>query len=345
MTSAIIFGSTGAVGKNLKACLLKSAEISHVTEAARSVQSTNTQDKLTQIKLDDNAELKADYDLVFITLGTTAKKAGSSQKFEEIDRHLVIDMAKKVAKKDAHVIYCSAAGANAKSPFLYPRSKGLTEQGLAELGYSTTTIFRPGFLAQAERNESRPAETVFGYVTGFLSKFSSGLEIPVHKLGQSMVVAGLKQLKGETVGEASNGMTIVSNKAALELSHYIQNPPKFTKKLAALDSLTQPNCKYIRNDTSNIQAVDKTDDNTYMYLFEDKAELNDLEYDESHAMILRKVLKKKFEPVQVAGYQIKETDLKLEHELTSLFPIVDEDIDLTPDTALQGYEHMERILT
>ena len=126
---------------------------------------------------------------------------------------------------------------------------------------------------------------------------------------------------------------------------YIQNPPKFTKKLAPLDSLVQPNCKYIRNDTSNIQAVDKTDDNTYMYLFENKAELNDLEYDESHAMILRKVLKKNFDPVDVIGYQIKETDLKLEHELTSLFPIVDQDMNLTPDTALQGYEHMERILT
>lgn len=218
MTSAIIFGSTGAVGKHVKACLLKSAEITHVTEAARSVQSTDTQDKLAQIKLDDSAQLKPEYDLVFITLGTTAKNAGSSEKFEAIDRHLVVDLAKKVAKDSAHVVYCSSAGANANSSFLYPRSKGLTENALSELGYKSTTVMRPGLLAQAERKETRPTEILFGYVTGFLSKISSSIEIPVQKLGESMVVAGLKQLKGEKVGEESNNISFISNKAALQLS-------------------------------------------------------------------------------------------------------------------------------
>ncbi|TIA90461.1 hypothetical protein E3P81_02500 [Wallemia ichthyophaga] len=191
MTSAILFGSTGAVGKHLKACLLTSADIGHVTEAARSVDNT-TNGKLTQIKLDANTKLHPQYDLVFITLGTTAKNAGSSEKFEEIDRHLVVNLAKQVSKDSAH---------------------GLTEMSLSELGYSSTTIFRPGFLKHAKRSDSRPAESFFGYLTGFLGYFTSAVEIPVQKLGESMVLAGLKQLK-----EKSNKTIFVSNKEALNLN-------------------------------------------------------------------------------------------------------------------------------
>ena len=44
------------------------------------------------------------------------------------------------------------------------RSKGLTEQGLARLGYKDTIILRPAFLAQAERPEKRTLESIFRFV-------------------------------------------------------------------------------------------------------------------------------------------------------------------------------------
>jgi len=50
--------------------------------------------------------------------------------------------------------------ANPKSMNFYPRSKGLTEQALAELGYKDTIIFRPGMLANVQRPEKRLAESV-----------------------------------------------------------------------------------------------------------------------------------------------------------------------------------------
>jgi hypothetical protein len=46
------------------------------------------------------------------------------------------------------------------------RSKGLTEEGLARLGYQDTIVFRPGYLAGTNRPEPRLAETIFGYVSG-----------------------------------------------------------------------------------------------------------------------------------------------------------------------------------
>ena len=81
------------------------------------------------------------------------------------------------------------------------RSKGLTEEGLASLGYSDTIIFRPGGL-RANREKPRPAEKIVGWVhciaplttrprpltgtcadprviTGALSRFSPSFEIRV----------------------------------------------------------------------------------------------------------------------------------------------------------------------
>jgi oxidoreductase len=49
--------------------------------------------------------------------------------------------------------------ANPKALALYMRSKGLTEQALAELGYKDNVIFRPGALSGTQRSDSRPAET------------------------------------------------------------------------------------------------------------------------------------------------------------------------------------------
>jgi oxidoreductase len=62
------------------------------------------------------------------------------------------------------------------------RSKGLTEQGLASLGYSETIIFRPGLLTGVARPEPRIAETIGSAITGALSFISDGLEIKVRGL-------------------------------------------------------------------------------------------------------------------------------------------------------------------
>lgn len=66
--------------------------------------------------------------------------------------------------------------------FLLYRSKGLTEQGLASLGYTETIVFRPGFLAQTNRADRRISESIFSKITGVLSYVSSSLEIPVRRL-------------------------------------------------------------------------------------------------------------------------------------------------------------------
>jgi len=52
-----------------------------------------------------------------------------------------------------------APGANPKSLFFYPRSKGLTEQALVEIGYKDAIMFRPAVLSNTNRPDAQFAET------------------------------------------------------------------------------------------------------------------------------------------------------------------------------------------
>ena len=63
------------------------------------------------------------------------------------------------------VCFLQVSTAHPKSSVFYSRSKALTEQALAELGYKDTIMFRPAVLSNTNRPESRLAETAFLYAT------------------------------------------------------------------------------------------------------------------------------------------------------------------------------------
>ncbi|QRV76346.1 oxidoreductase HTATIP2 [Ceratobasidium sp. AG-Ba] len=171
------------------------------------------------------------WDVILITLGTTKAIAGSAENFEKIDREYVINAAKAAKSTDPthqqRLVYLSSSGANASSPFLYPKSKGLTEHGLASLGYSDFIAFRPGFLKGAERDHSRIAESVFGFITGALSHVTSAVEINVADLGRAIANAGRlgtanlpASVKASPVPahEGTGAYTVISNAGAIALS-------------------------------------------------------------------------------------------------------------------------------
>ncbi|KAJ7708830.1 hypothetical protein B0H17DRAFT_1031011 [Mycena rosella] len=239
--TALILGATGQVGGFLLKELLASPHITRVGEFGRRTTSpeglTVGQDKLEQKTIDfekpEAAGLRdSTWDVVFIALGTTAKAAGSSEAFERIDREYVINAA-RAAKSDSHpqrLIYVSSGGADSKSRFLYPRSKGLTEEGLASLGYEDTVVFRPGLLAGTNRPESRPAEKFASVITGLLAHVSSSVEIKVAVLAKSLVKAAqlgsaaLPTVAGATQqGKAGARFTLIGNAGALALAKQLES--------------------------------------------------------------------------------------------------------------------------
>ncbi|KAJ1311765.1 hypothetical protein OPQ81_010234 [Rhizoctonia solani] len=239
--SALLVGATGATGRHVLRELLKDPQFTRVGEFGRrslpeselqGVDTSKLQRKIVDFeKLDEKEWKEGNWDVVYITLGTTRKQAGSAEGFERIDREYVINAAKAAKSTDPNhqqrLVYLSSAGANAAAPFLYPKSKGLTERGLASLGYSDFIAFRPGFLAGAQRGETRIAETLFGCVTGVLSYVSSSLQIHVADLGRSIVTAGklgtagLPKSAGATQAPAQEGAstyTVIGNAGAIALS-------------------------------------------------------------------------------------------------------------------------------
>ncbi|KAI0297452.1 hypothetical protein B0F90DRAFT_1739447 [Multifurca ochricompacta] len=191
--SALILGATGQTGLHLLRELIASPTFTRVCEAGRRVTpkedlpdlGENGNDKFEQKVIDferlEEAELKeGNWDVVFITLGTTLKLAGSQENFTKIDKEYVVNAAKAAkVDKDQRLVYLSVVMADPKSRNFYPRSKGLTEQALAELGYKDTIVFRPGMLSNVQRAERRFSESIALGVTGILSWVSPRFQIDV----------------------------------------------------------------------------------------------------------------------------------------------------------------------
>ncbi|KAF9479582.1 hypothetical protein BDN70DRAFT_878646 [Pholiota conissans] len=236
--SALIIGATGQTGRHVLQNLLASPHFTRVAEYGRRLTPkediTVGADKLEQKvidfeKLQESGLSAGKWDVVFVTLGTSRANAGSAEAFEKIDREYVINAAKEARNPDPTVpqrlVYLSSTGANANSPFLYPRSKGLTEQGLANIGYTDTIVFRPAYLAQTHRPERRFAEDILGRFTGILSYVSSSVEIPISKLGHAIFNAG--RLGSEALpsavhatqeGKGDTKFTVINNAGALKLA-------------------------------------------------------------------------------------------------------------------------------
>ncbi|GAA5821763.1 hypothetical protein JCM11251_001012 [Rhodosporidiobolus azoricus] len=231
-TRLLIIGATGATGQQALKAALESPEVATVLSFGRKAPAVDPgvpTDKLQHVSLDFEALLQeggkgneaaklrdANADTVLITLGTTRKNAGSAEKFERIDREYVLAAAKAARREDKpnqRVVYLSAAASSSSSSFLYTRSKGLTEEGLASLGYGEAVIFRPGYLVvPGGRGESRISESMFGAVTNVFSSFTNRLQIATPVLGQSLVKASTLALDTLKVPAFGTAETLVGHK-------------------------------------------------------------------------------------------------------------------------------------
>ncbi|KAM0750498.1 hypothetical protein T439DRAFT_326460 [Meredithblackwellia eburnea MCA 4105] len=211
----LLLGSTGETGSQALLSALKNPAIAKVHALGRTPPSvphdTPGFDKLVTtptisfdgLLADDQQEklkLKdVDADLVVITLGTTRAKAGSFKAFEKIDKDYVLAAAEaaRIDSKHQVLTYCSSGGSSSGSPFPYLKSKGLTEEGLAGIGYSETLIFRPGMLqVPGGRKESRLVENIAGKIVSLAAHFAPSLEISTPVLGAALVRASVLGTKG-----------------------------------------------------------------------------------------------------------------------------------------------------
>ena len=160
---ATILGASGLVGGHLLTQLLARDDYHEVRALVRRPLAVD-HPKLRQLSVDFDRlwewgdAFQAEH--VFCCLGTTRARAGTRAAFERVDYGYVHRAAQLAAERCAeHFVWISAAGANPRSAFFYPRVKGRVEVEVADLGLRRWTAVRPSLLL-GKREEVRLTEAL-----------------------------------------------------------------------------------------------------------------------------------------------------------------------------------------
>ena len=172
--SLLIAGATGLVGSAVlssarldeffsRIIVLTRREIPEMDESSRIAQRV-----VDFSRLDEYYESLAAHTVV-CALGTTAKKAGTKERFFTVDYEYPLQLARIALSQGArHFILVSSVGANPRAGNFYLSMKGNLENEIAEMGYENLDILRPSLLL-GKRTEFRFAECIGQRVAPALS--------------------------------------------------------------------------------------------------------------------------------------------------------------------------------
>lgn len=176
--TALIVGATGAIGRQLMPLLASSSVYERLIVLHRHATAFGRLPKVSERIIDfddlDAVDIEGGVDAVFCCIGTTQKKAGTTEAFQKVDRDIPIALARWGAGQGADVLVTiSSLGANAGSSSVYMRTKGEMEAGVAGAGIPAVYTLRPSLL-QGERAESRLAEQVGNWALGIIEPLMVG---------------------------------------------------------------------------------------------------------------------------------------------------------------------------
>lgn len=225
MENAFILGGTGMVGRYLTKELLASPKFQTVTLITRrpisekDKQDWPNKEKLqVQIvdfdKLEDFKSVFKDKSFGFVTLGTTRALAGSAENFVKIDHDIPLKAAtlfkESLSDKPGYFQLVTAGGSNKNSFFLYPKTKGLLEQRITQLGFRQLSIFRPGLLLL--EGQERPTQRFF---EGLAISFVNMIGIQTGSISIASVAKSMRKLAEEIPSES---VKIIENEEIRTLS-------------------------------------------------------------------------------------------------------------------------------
>ncbi|MCB1176488.1 MAG: oxidoreductase [Leptospiraceae bacterium] len=190
---AAIIGTTGLIGGHLLRLLSVDEYYEKVNSISRRPMDIgHSRIKNYTINFDAMGNYKDAFnvDVVFCTLGTTIKKAGSQEEFRKVDYEYVLESA-KISKEMgvSKFLVVTALGSDANSMIFYNKVKGEIENALSSLSLPYLGVFQPSLLL-GERGEVRTGEKVGEIFMGALSFVFIG---PLKKY---------KAIKAETVARS-----------------------------------------------------------------------------------------------------------------------------------------------
>jgi uncharacterized protein YbjT (DUF2867 family) len=206
--TALLAGATGLVGGECLRLLLASPAYSSVIVVTRRSLglSAGSAPKLREIVVDFaglervRAQLHADH--VFCALGTTIRKAGSQEKFREVDFEYPRRLAElTLAAGATHFSLVSSLGASSASRVFYSRVKGELEDALRAMPWRSLALLRPSVIA-GDRPESRPVERLMEHALRFAPR--AWRPVPASEIAAAMIAAALEAGQGVKILESAD---------------------------------------------------------------------------------------------------------------------------------------------
>lgn len=214
---AIVIGATGLVGT----ALIKQLEADNyfdeiVVLSRKAVKSTSKKINQIVVNFDEIEKHKNEIvgDVLFSTLGTTLKTAGSKKRQYTIDYHYQFNTAKLARDNGVKkLVLLSSAGANSKSNIFYSKMKGELDEAVQALNFENCTIIRPSMLV-GKRKEFRLAEKIFTpimyilYILPFIRKYRPIKDSTVAK---AMINAAKNQKEKFVIAELNKVFDLAKN--------------------------------------------------------------------------------------------------------------------------------------
>jgi uncharacterized protein YbjT (DUF2867 family) len=205
LLTALVAGASGLVGGECLRLLLASDRYARVRILTRrDLGAVARHPRAQQIVADFSSladvadELAADH--VYCALGTTIRKAGSKQRFREVDFEYPRRLAELTRAHGAqHFSLVSSLGASRTSPVFYSRVKGELEEALRAMRWPGLCLVRPSVIA-GERAESRPFERLAEYALRYAPR--TWQPVPARDIAAAMVHTALRTPLGLTVIES-----------------------------------------------------------------------------------------------------------------------------------------------
>ena len=182
MKTALIFGSSGLVGKNLLSQVINNSNYSKIKIFVRS--SPDISDRKIEMINTDFKDLEIIKNLItgddcFFCIGTTKKNSPDKSEYRRVE----LDLPKKIAQisKSNNVksfIFVSSGFADPKNSGDYLKFKGLVEEEIKNLNFEKIGILRPSFLL-GNRKENRIGEKIGIFIFKLLSPIFVG---PIKKM-------------------------------------------------------------------------------------------------------------------------------------------------------------------
>lgn len=215
--TANIIGATGLVGKQLVRLLLEDDKFTKIRIFVR--QDSGLKHPKIEQQIIDFRDQKTwskflTGDVLFSTLGTTLKQAGSKKLQYEVDFTFNLNFAEKAKEnKIENYVLVSSVGANSNSKVFYTRMKGELDDAVAKIGFKNLAILQPSSLT-GERKEKRLMEIISIPITNFITKFAFKKYRPIKDItvAQAMINSVLIPTPDKTMWEGDEVFELAGEK-------------------------------------------------------------------------------------------------------------------------------------